>query len=157
MRNTQISHDELLRLFSYNEKTGVFTNRETGKPLWKSYKNYYRRITINGVSYAEHRLAWFYVFGKWPGELDHIDRVKYHNSIDNLREATGSQNMANMGLRLDNRTGIKGVDLHRGKFRAQIRRGGRKITLGSYPTPEEASRIYQAACIDLHGEFAAFS
>ena len=55
------------------------------------YPNCYRYVTINRKRYCEHRLAWLYVYGKWPEDMvDHINGIKDDNRIENLREATRS-------------------------------------------------------------------
>ena len=39
--------------------------------------------------------------------IDHIDRNKLNNKLDNLRWATHSENNKNVGLKKNNKTGIK--------------------------------------------------
>ncbi len=41
--------------------------------------------------------------------IDHIDRNRQNNSLENLRWATSSENNFNTGLRKDNKTGYKGI------------------------------------------------
>ena len=67
-----------------------------GKEAGTLEKTGYIRIKLNGHKYMAHRLAWFYEYGKWPTkEIDHKDNIKHHNWIDNLREATRSENIIN--------------------------------------------------------------
>jgi hypothetical protein len=48
------------------------------------------------LKYSAHRLAWFYVHGKWPQSgIDHRNGDIGDNRIENLREATQAQNCAN--------------------------------------------------------------
>jgi hypothetical protein len=59
--------------------------------------------------------------------------------------------------RSDSRTGYKGVGwsgtkTHR--WQAKIMRNGRSVFLGSFGTPEEAARAYDAAALELFGEHA---
>ena len=57
----------------------------------------YRRIVINQKFYAEHRLIWIYFNGDVPDglQIDHINRIKYDNRIENLRLVTNAENALN--------------------------------------------------------------
>lgn len=57
-------------------------------------------------------------------------------------------------LRKDNSTGFKGVTRAGAKWQASIRRDGRPVHLGRYPTPEAAALAYDAAALDLYGPTA---
>lgn len=118
--------------------------------------NSYSLIMIGGVNYYAHRLAWLHYKGQWPKHfIDHIDGNKRNNAIDNLRECNNSQNKCNMAKRCDNSTGFKGVYYNKrnNNFRAGIQIHGKKISLGSYKTPEEAYAAYCIAAAELHGDF----
>lgn len=55
----------------------------------------YQEVIIDGKSYKAHRLIFLYHHGYLPKFLDHIDCNKLNNDINNLREATKSQNKMN--------------------------------------------------------------
>lgn len=158
-----LTQEELKRQLSYDPETGVFTwaIRKTrvsiGKIAGKQKKRGYREIRVNLISYQAHRLAWLYVHGEWPKNLiDHINRDPSDNRIENLREATFSQNLRNVGVRSNSSTGVKGVSVHSlsGKYRACIRIDGKKIHLGIFPTVAEAGEAYRKAAEEAHGIFA---
>lgn len=117
-------------------------------------------IRIDGEGYKAHRLAWFYTYGAWPKRLDHRDTDKLNNRLANLRLATNAQNVANVGLRANSMTGIKGVRYvpkgRRRKWNAQMTEKGKTRNLGWFFTAEEATVAYREAAQQAFGEFARF-
>ena len=117
----------------------------------------YRQIKIDGVTYREHRLAWLYVHGEWPAEqIDHIDLDRSNNRIDNLREATHSENMCNSSLYANNKSGFKGVYWNKKlrRWMARIGVSGKLIYIGLFDCPSVAHDAYCEAAKKYHGEFA---
>jgi hypothetical protein len=99
-----------------------------------------------------HRLAWFYVTGEWPVEIDHRDRQRGNNVFSNLRSATSSLNKANTVPR--GSLGFKGVYRNYKGFSARICVEGTTHYLGIFRTVAEAASVYQAAAEKHFGEFA---
>jgi hypothetical protein len=91
----------------------------------------------------------------WP-MTDHINGDGLDNRRANLRPANDAQNAANSRRRQDNTSGFKGVTWHKWKRRwyARIKCDGQKIDLGYFATPEAAARAYDAAAVELFGEYA---
>jgi len=88
-------------------------------------------------------------------EWDHADRNKLNNRKANLRLATRSQNMQNVGPRRSNRCGLKGVTGTKyGRWVARISKDGKRRTIGVFSTKEEAACAYDAAAKKLFGKFA---
>ena len=116
----------------------------------------YRLIGIDGVHHFEHRLAWLYVYGVLPPEVDHKDLDRSNNRLSNLRPSTRPQNCANTGPRANNKSGIKGVSFHRksGRYFARLTKDGKVTSLGYYATAEMAGAAYAAALQREFGEFA---
>ena len=108
---------------------------------------------INGKLYREHRLIWLFVYGEMPnGILDHINRIKSDNRIENLRIVTHSENRQNIDKQSNNKSGLKGVWLHKNtnKWCSSIQVNKKNHHLGSFLTKEEAYEAYKNAAKTLH-------
>jgi hypothetical protein len=88
-------------------------------------------------------------------EVDHADGDGLNNTRANLRPATDAQNARNARLRVDNRSGFKGVCRVKGResWQAQITVNGKKCHLGRFGTKEEAFAKYTEASQQLHGDY----
>ncbi len=76
--------------------TSSNTNVVSGRRAGRQRPDGYRHIQIDGKKYLEHRVVWKLVHGEWPvGWIDHIDRDKSNNSIENLRDVTPSESAYN--------------------------------------------------------------
>jgi hypothetical protein len=155
----------LRHFLSYNRRTGNFIWRRLpprpgrarlGAIAGTITKRGYIAVGIGGQRYLAHQLAWFFVYGEWRHDLDHKNGDRTDNRIVNLRPSTIAQNQHNARLRLDNRSGVKGVswDSHNKRWRAQIGLRGRTILIGRFRTVGEAAEARAAAANEMHGEFA---
>jgi hypothetical protein len=116
----------------------------------------YRRISIDGKRIMAHKIAWLYEYGVMPkAEIDHINGDKSDNRVGNLRLATKSQNEFNKGKTARNSSGFKGVSRcdRLNKWLARCMVNGKSKYLGSFETPELASRAYEQFAKINHGEF----
>lgn len=163
LKELYLSPERVRYLLDYDLATGVFCwkNPNRGKAKkgqtvkgWSVGKGYLA-VGIDERRYTLHRLAWCHFYGRWPsGDIDHANRIKTDNRIENLRECDASLNGANMKGR--SRTGFKGVYFEKrsGRFYALICCRGKQRNLGTYDTPEEAHAAYCEAAVKLFGEFA---
>jgi hypothetical protein len=112
-------------------------------------------VTVDGRRYVAHRIIWKLVHGVEPKHLiDHVDGDPFNNKLNNLREATYTEN--NRNCVPYGRSKAKGVyQCRKGSTRwsARIRTPSGRTTLGTFDTIEEASAAYAAAALSLHGEF----
>jgi hypothetical protein len=149
----------------YDPETGVFTWRESqgkprhwntryaGKPAGAKHRSGAVHICVDGKLYQAHRLAWLYVYGRWPAEqVDHINRNPSDNRLCNLREASCSENLCNRVAV----SGLKGASYNSRlrKFVAQIKKNRQARYLGLFDTAEAAHEAYCDAAHELHGDFA---
>lgn len=161
----KISQKRLKELLSYSPETGVFSWRvkrsNAAPPIGGAaggLSNGYNRIEIDQKQYSAHRLVWLYVYGRWPAkQIDHINGIRNDNRMVNLREASKSQNTQNQKLRLDNKSGLKGVSFHsNGAWTSRITFNGKRVNIGYFDTKEQAHEAYIAAAKKHFGEFAKF-
>jgi hypothetical protein len=134
-----------------------WNTRYAGKEAGSHDHAGYVTLNINGKHYRAHRLAWLLQFGVWPDiELDHINRNRSDNRIENLRLATKAQNAINSGVPANSSCGVKGVHWHSGarKWRAKIKVNGRSQHLGYFRDRAAASAAYDEAARIHFGSFA---
>jgi hypothetical protein len=106
----------------------------------------YTRIRLKGTHHYAHRLAFLYMQGALPTEgVDHINGNKADNRWSNLRPATNTVNGRNMKKARNNTSGVTGVFLDRGKWRAQIKIDGKNLQLGSYTEISDAISARKSA------------
>ncbi len=157
-----ISLERLRGVLNYNPLTGFFTWKVATNPsimvgavAGSKSRQGYIKIKIDRKIYMAHRLAWFYATEKWPRLLiDHKNRNKADNRIENLREASNSDNKCSAIVRRSGK--YRGVYLYRptGRWQARITKNNTIYNLGLFDTQEEAYTAYCTAAVRLHGEFA---
>lgn len=158
-----ITPEQLQEMFDYNPENGLL--------FWKIRNSKRVRIGdvagcrasdgrilvgIRGRIYKAHRIAWAITTGEWPKDMiDHVNGDPSDNRLCNLREATKSQNMMNVGKIKSNTSGIKGVGWSKAsqKWRAYIRVNKKDIHLGLFENIEDAKKARIEAAIKYHGEF----
>ena len=109
-------------------------------------------ITLDGrpINLLEHRLVWKLAHPDWDiwdsspdNIIDHYNRNRRDNSLENLHIVNNQQNQWN--------TDAKGYTLRpSGKYEAQIRVDGVTISLGMHATEEEAHAAYLQGKIKYH-------
>ena len=134
-----ITQEELKKRVTYSQETGLFTwlvaNSSSVRvgDIVGCLQSGYVMTQIDGVRYLAHRLAWLYVYGHFPeNSLDHINRKRDDNRIENLREVSNSCNIRNSKAHSNNTSGVRGVcwakDVRR--WQADVKVNGKKIGLG---------------------------
>ena len=155
-----LSQAKIKKLLHYNPDTGVFTwkktinNRAIAGNVAGGKCNEYICIRINYKAYYAHRLAWLYMTGEWPEEIDHKNHIKIENWFDNLRDATHHENGKNQPQLNTNTSGITGVSWYEktNKWLAYIHTKEKQEHLGYFPDKFEAICARKSAEIkhDFH-------
>ena len=108
-----------------------------------------------------HNLMWKVFIGDIPYgyEIDHIDRNRINNYLENLRLATRSQNLQNASKQIRKKgtsSRFKGVyfNKRRSCWESEIRVNSKKIYLGSSNSEEIAAEKYNKAAIMYFDTFS---
>jgi hypothetical protein len=116
----------------------------------------YKRLKLNNKSYLNHRIIFLMHKGYLPKYIDHIDGNIKNNAIENLREATHSENLCNQKKPSHNKSGIKGVSWvsKLNKWHVQLKVGKKKKHFGYYFDIEVAKFVSETMRYKYHKEFA---
>ena len=161
---SRLSLEKAREILSYDPVTGRFhwnvgrsPKTRQGDPAgYVQNPSGYTYIEINGTAYHAARLAWLLATGSWPSLfIDHKDGDRANNRLDNLREATATENARNVRLGARTSSGLKGASWYgpNGKWAAKIRVNGRLLHLGYFATPQEAHEAYVKAALHHFGDF----
>ena len=158
MKTNDLAADLLHELFEYRDGKLYWKqpgkSRQMGKPAGSVIGDGYACIRIQYKLYRVHRLVWV-MYGNEPVPyIDHINGEKLDNRIENLRAATHSQNCMNRCQRSDNKSGVKGVRLKKGKWYGSIVLNGKTHSAGYFIEKEDAAVAVDRLRTELHGEFA---
>jgi hypothetical protein len=148
----RLRYDPVTGEFSWVRKDKRAKTTRAGTRAVNANNHRHVDIQFDGYAFKAHRLAWFYVTGRWPkDEIDHADCDGWNNCWSNLREATHRENMFNRKMRIDNVTGVKGVHFSVGHNRYVAKLNGGR--LGYFQTLAEATAVRKLAARESHGEF----
>ena len=152
--------EEIKEIYDYEPNTGIFRFK---KPIVNARKKAgdiagyltpkgYIRLSVKGQDVMAQRLAWFIHHGNdpFPNIVDHKNRKRNENWIDNLRLATEKENSRNRNKGINNRTGTVGVYPYGKKFEVRIE----DKRIGVFDTFREASIARKKAEKKHYGEFS---
>ncbi len=158
---SNITYDEAIAAFEYRDgelfwKIKPAMRVHVGdKAGWLDKNATHLRVLYKGKKVMVHRIVYLMHHGHLPECVDHVDRNPLNNKIENLREATKSQNSCNKKVRSDSGTGIKNVTYYRpsGKWRVAIAVNGKRKHIGYFADMEQAKIAAENAGKMYHGQF----
>lgn len=142
MKKEVLTYEEAHELLEYRDGALYWKHNGRRAGGFRGDNRDYRIIRVKGTLYYEHRLVFMMHNGYFPEyEVDHINRDRADNRIENLRHVTRLCNSRNLGISKRNKTGVTGIHLHTkltNSFVVQIRSGGKKRHVGIYRGFDEA-------------------
>lgn len=157
-----MKQEDLRKILDYNPDTGIFTYRvqrgtaKVGDTAGFPHPGGYWRITISGKFYLAHRLAFLWMNGYMPEQVDHINGDRVDNRWVNLRPVTPSQNVHNLRGHFDKEGGLpKGIYYNKrdNAFVGRINRDGKLVWSIFTKDYDEAVTKTREARERIHGDY----
>lgn len=113
----------------------------------------YARAIVNKKDFLMHKLL---IKSPEGMVIDHIDGNSLNNQRKNLRVCSIADNVKNQKIRIDNKSGFKGVywKKDKRKWEVTLQINGNKIFGGYYKNKIDAAKAYNFHALKYFGEFA---
>ena len=146
-------------MFSSARDCAAWNTRYAGNRAFASKNDKgYCTGSIANRNYSAHRVIWAMETGVWPDRLvDHKDKDRSNNKLDNLRLATYQQNKANSTSARGSSSKFIGVSWNKfsKKWSASIKLDGKSKHIGYFDSEVEAAEAYDNEASIACGEYAA--
>jgi hypothetical protein len=156
-----LTQEYLHTLFHYKDgelywKISLSNRVKIGDKAGFLNSNGYYNICIKNKNYTNHRLIYAMHNGCMPKIIDHIDGTRINNKIENLREATVSQNCQNGKLRKNNKSGVKNVHWYKRdkKWCVDLTVNGKLKNFGKFENLELAELVANEARKLYYGDYS---
>jgi hypothetical protein len=139
------------RVSEYRRWNNIFAGKEAGSRHNQSRGQQPRwRVSISDASFNRYRVIWAMFHGFAPDIIDHKNMDSLDDRVENLREATASQNVRNAKLAKNNTSGHRGV-----YWNSTIKKWHVLISfsMGSYDNLEDAVAARAEGVKKYYGEF----
>ena len=163
-KHDKLSKDLLHELFEYKDGKLYWKKRPSpksvkvvpGNKAGTLCNNFYWQVSINKEFYYSHRIIFAMFHGYFPDSVDHIDGNRSNNKIENLRQATQTQNNYNSFIRSDNTSGYKNVywDKRSNKWLVIVKVERKNKHIGYFKDINMANNAAILARKQYYGEFA---
>lgn len=153
-----LHYDPATGVFTWKKRTGcsksdnIFNSLFAGKVAGSKVSTPRSRTSYIGIKFAgkmrkAHRLAFIYMTGSAPEQVDHIDHNGMNNAWSNLRASDSKDNARNLPIQKSNKTKVIGVNWHKAAKKWHVRAvnpDGVRIDLGRYDSFEKAVSVRKA-------------
>lgn len=161
-----MEQETVKQLFDYDLTTGNLLYRynprgpgkRRGDAAGTIQPNGYKMVMVKRRRHYIHRLVWLWHHGwmpKRPMVMEHVNRDKTDNRIENLRVVSSLQNAHNVDYSTTrSETGYRGVCYlkDRNKFLAYCHHDGKRVFVGHFDDPHTAAEAYNRKILELRGD-----
>ena len=160
---TTLTQEEAHRLFEYKDgvlfwKIRPALCKKIGDVVGgtNGTKQPYLRSRYKNQRFMVHQIVFLMHHGFLPKIIDHIDGNIQNNKIENLREATASQNSHNQKLHVNNKSGHRCVTWHKHHqaWMVKVALNGKSIVTKYLKDFELACLVADEARDLFHGKYA---
>lgn len=121
------------------------SSKMIGKKVGGDDGHGYLMCMLMGHKAKVHQVVWLIHHGEFPKTpIDHINRNRKDNRIENLRSVSDFENMQNVTSATKPLAGTW-KSPKSGRYMARVTHKGKKIYLGYYDTAESANRAFSEA------------
>jgi len=156
-----LTYEEAIEAFEYRDgelfwKIKPAMRVQIGDKAGRAGKERYERFRYKDKNLLVHRVIFLMHHQHTPKEIDHINGNKLDNRIENLREATRSQNQYNKNMMSNNTSGYRGVSWNnqKNKWAVRVKVNKKSYNFGFFDDLDVAGAVASEARAKLHGEFA---
>lgn len=149
-----LTREYVRNLFNYDLLTGKLTwkvfrkgTKGLGSEAGSKKEEGYRQVNIDGRLFYTHQIAFLYMLGSIPEQVDHDNHIRDDNRWVNLFPSSNKKNGRNQSLRVDNKSGVTGVswDSKKKAWRSRIKVDGVDKHLGYWSDKDVAIRVRKDA------------
>lgn len=115
----------------------------------------YLRTTVKDNKVLKlHHICWYLYYGEWPYcQIDHKDRDRTNNRINNLQLSMPHNQLKNISTQSEYGTGISKKS---NGYEVSVRFNGERYYIGLFPTVERA-KIERFYAQEKYGQYEMFS
>lgn len=152
--------EDVVSLFEYKDgklfRKINSSNQKAGNESGWVKNDGYRAVRFKNKDVLVHRLIFFVHYEFMPVQVDHINGDKTDNRIENLRQASASQNNYNQKISKKNKSGCKNVSWNKTRNKWVVRVKYEKVKLKQWYVDdfEFAELLATEAREKFHGKFA---
>lgn len=127
----------------YDSLSGDLWTPCRGRLVRTKTSNGYYHAKFHGKRRRAHRIAWWVVHGVWPNIIDHKNRNRLDNRLENIQDGTTRTNGWNRTHQSPHGVGVVFYPhLKSTPFRAKAFVGGKDRHIGYFATAAEAEKGY---------------